>query len=61
MAAAIRAAVEMPAEERRIRMTRMHQLIREQNVYRWAGLLLSELSAIHHDRLPEGVSPAVRR
>jgi trehalose-6-phosphate synthase len=59
MAAAIRAAVEMPVEERRIRMTRMHQLIREQNVYRWAGLLLSELSGIHHDRVPEAMKEAM--
>jgi trehalose 6-phosphate synthase len=61
MATAIRTAVEMPAEERRIRMTRMRQLVRERNVYRWAGLLLSELSGIHHDASPKAISPAVRR
>jgi trehalose-6-phosphate synthase len=59
MAAAVRAAVEMPADERRIRMTRMHQLIREQNVYWWAGRLVSELSGIHHDRLPEAMKEAM--
>ena len=45
-AEAIRAAVEMPPEERRQRMRRMHQLVREQNIYRWAGSLLGELSRI---------------
>jgi hypothetical protein len=40
-------------------MTRMHQLVRERNVYRWAGLLLSDLSGIHHDRLPEATTPRV--
>jgi len=46
MAEAIRAALEMPGDERRARMARMQQLIREQNIYRWAGRLLSELSRI---------------
>ena len=46
MAEAIRIALEMPADERRARMARMQQVIREGNIYRWAGLLLSELSRI---------------
>jgi len=46
MADAIRAAVQMPADERRGRMARMRQSVREQNIYRWAGLLLSELQRI---------------
>jgi trehalose-6-phosphate synthase len=46
MAEAVRAAVEMPAEERRARMGRMRQTVREHNIYRWAGLLLSELQRI---------------
>ena len=49
-AEAIRMAVEMPAEERRNRMARMREEVREHNVYRWAGLLLSELA-----RIPEEV------
>ena len=48
MAEAIRAAVAMPVEERRARMARMRQGVREHNIYRWAGLLLSEL-----ERIPE--------
>ena len=43
---AIRAALEMPAEERAQRMRRMNRWVREQNIYRWAGLLLGELSRI---------------
>ncbi len=44
MAEAIRTAVETPPEERAARMTRMRQVISEHNIYRWAGLLLSELA-----------------
>ena len=50
MAEAIRAAVEMSPEERRNRMARMRAEVREHNIYRWAGLLLSELA-----RIPEEV------
>ncbi|MBI3635249.1 MAG: trehalose-6-phosphate synthase [Candidatus Rokubacteria bacterium] len=46
MAEAIRAAVTMPEEERRARMARMRKTIREHNIYRWAGLLLGELSHV---------------
>jgi trehalose 6-phosphate synthase len=55
MAEAIRAAVEMPTEERRNRMARMRREVREHNIYRWAGLLLSELA-----RIPEEVLGAKR-
>jgi trehalose 6-phosphate synthase len=49
MADAIRSAVSMSPDERRARMARMRQAVREHNIYRWAGLLLSEL-----ERIPEG-------
>jgi trehalose 6-phosphate synthase len=45
-AEAIRVALEMPAAERALRMRRMNRLVREQNIYRWAGRLLGELSTI---------------
>jgi len=45
-AEAIRAAVEMPADERRARMARMRHAVREHNIYWWAGLLLNELARI---------------
>ena len=46
VADAIRRAVEMPGEEQRVRMGRMRETVREYNIYRWAGLLLGELSRI---------------
>jgi len=46
MAEAIRAALEMPPEERRARMIRMRHSVVDHNIYRWAGLLLSELARI---------------
>jgi trehalose 6-phosphate synthase len=52
-AEAIRAALEMPRDERRARMARMRHTIREHNIYRWAGQLLSELA-----RIPEPVPGA---
>ena len=48
----IRKALEMPAEERQLRMTRMRRVVREHNVYRWAAELISELAEIRLD-LPE--------
>jgi trehalose 6-phosphate synthase len=42
----IRRALEMPLEERHLRMQRMREVVREHNVYRWAAELISELSEI---------------
>ena len=61
VADAIRRAVEMPREEQAARMGRMHQQVREQNIYRWAGLLLAELSRIPEEAQGDaagGGSPA---
>ena len=46
MAEAVRTALEMPPEERRARMVRMRQSVIDHNIYRWAGMLLSELARI---------------
>jgi trehalose 6-phosphate synthase len=46
MAETIRRALEMPAEERQMRMKRMRRVVREHNVYRWAAELISDLSEI---------------
>jgi trehalose-6-phosphate synthase len=48
-AEAIRAALEMQPEEKRIRMQRMRRLVRENNVYRWAGSLIGELCEVRLD------------
>ena len=53
MAEAIRNAVSMSPDERRARMGRMRQSVREHNIYRWAGLLLSELERIPEITFPE--------
>jgi alpha,alpha-trehalose-phosphate synthase [UDP-forming] len=45
-AEAIRAALEMPAEEKQQRMQRMRKLVREHNVYRWAATLIGELCEV---------------
>ncbi|HWY04081.1 MAG TPA: trehalose-6-phosphate synthase [Candidatus Acidoferrum sp.] len=48
-AEAIRAALEMQPEEKQMRMQRMRKLVREHNVYRWAGTLIGELSEVRLD------------
>ena len=47
MAEAIYAAITMETDERRARMRRMKSQVDENNVYRWAAMLLAEL-----DRMP---------
>ncbi len=58
LAEAIHRALTMEPEERRARMTRMRTYVREHNVYRWAGSLISELAAI---RLDGEARPQVHR
>jgi trehalose 6-phosphate synthase len=48
---AMRAALEMPVEEQQRRMRRMRAAVASNNVYRWAGKILSTLLRIE---LPEG-------
>jgi trehalose 6-phosphate synthase len=46
LADAIHTALVMPPEERKGRMQRMRALVKEHNVYRWAGSLIGELAGI---------------
>jgi alpha,alpha-trehalose-phosphate synthase [UDP-forming] len=46
MAEAIHFALEMDPAERRARMRRMRQTVKEQNIYRWAGNLIAELCEV---------------
>jgi trehalose 6-phosphate synthase len=46
---AIRYALEMTMEERRARMQRMRKLVKEQNIYRWAGNLIADLCGVRID------------
>jgi trehalose 6-phosphate synthase len=48
-AGAIRSGLEMDAEERRLRMQRMRRVVKEHNIYRWAGNLISDLSEVRLD------------
>ena len=43
---AIRIALEMEPEEKRLRMQRMRRVVKENNIYRWAGNLITELSEV---------------
>jgi trehalose 6-phosphate synthase len=45
-AAAIRRALEMPREQRQLRMQLMRRTIKENNVYRWAGRMLTDAARI---------------
>src|SRR5580693_2198782 len=64
-AEAIRAALEMEPEDKQMRMHRMRKLIKEHNIYRWAGDLVTELCEIRldapedaHGKVSVGVSAA---
>jgi alpha,alpha-trehalose-phosphate synthase [UDP-forming] len=48
-AEAIRAALEMSAEEKQQRMERMRKIIRDHNVYRWAASLIGEVCDVRLD------------
>jgi len=48
-AEALRFAVEMDTEERKTRMQRMRRVVREHNIYRWAGALIGELCEVRLD------------
>ena len=41
-AEALNTALLMPAEEQRLRMQRLRAQVTEHNIFRWAGLLLTE-------------------
>lgn len=48
-AEAIRVALEMEPEEKQVRVHRMRKVIKEQNIYRWAGSLIMELCELRLD------------
>jgi len=43
---AIKTAVEMPIEEKKKRMENMRKVVAENNIYRWAGNIITELTAL---------------
>lgn len=54
MAEAIHFGLEMDSKERRARMQRMRETVKEQNIYRWAGTLIAELCQVRLDTEGEG-------
>ncbi len=48
-AEAIRVALEMEPEEKQMRVQRMRRVIKEHNIYRWAGNLITELCEVRLD------------
>ncbi len=50
-AVAIRDAIEMPEEEKKRRMETMYKTVSENNVYRWAGAIVNELTSIKKNSL----------
>ena len=46
MADALRQALAMPADEQRSRMRRMREIVRDNNVYRWAGSMLLDAARL---------------
>jgi alpha,alpha-trehalose-phosphate synthase [UDP-forming] len=58
-AEAIRAAIEMEPEEKQLRVQNMRKLIREHNIYRWAGSLITELCELRLDSA-DRAQPRVR-
>jgi len=46
---AIRTALEMEPEDKQLRMHRMRKVIKEHNIYRWAGNLITELCEVRLD------------
>ncbi len=49
VAGALASALSMPAETRALRMSRLRRQVRENNVYRWAANLITDLASV---RLP---------
>jgi trehalose-6-phosphate synthase len=50
LADALRLALEMDPEEKKARMQRMRHVVKENNIFRWAGDLIAELAAIRLER-----------
>ncbi|MBZ5562397.1 MAG: trehalose-6-phosphate synthase [Acidobacteriia bacterium] len=52
LAEAIRYGLEMDSDEQRGRMHRLRHVVRENNIYRWAGDLITELAEIRVEKEP---------
>jgi trehalose 6-phosphate synthase len=45
-AESIKRAIEMPKEQRKAKMKKLRQVVEENNIYRWAGNIISELATL---------------
>jgi trehalose 6-phosphate synthase len=62
LAAGLRAALTMPAGQQRERMRRMRHIVEDNNVYRWAGMLLSEVGKLVREPVHGGeANPSMAR
>ena len=52
VAEALRSALEMSPEERLSRMRRLRETVKENNIYRWAGNLITELTEVRLNQKP---------
>lgn len=52
MADMIKIAVEMDTEDQKLRMIRMRNVVRENNIYKWAADIISDLTQIRTDQRP---------
>jgi len=52
-AEALRLALTMPEEDQERRMRLLRQHVTDNNIYRWAGMLLSEAGKLAGARLPD--------
>ena len=52
MADAMHRALEMPRDERRERMRKMRSAVESNNIYRWAGKLISTLLKLDQPERP---------
>ena len=43
---AIKFTIDMPEDEKRKRMENMHKIVSENNVYKWAGSIITELTSL---------------
>ncbi|MFI5178568.1 MAG: trehalose-6-phosphate synthase, partial [Vicinamibacterales bacterium] len=59
LASALHEALTMSDVERRLRMRRMRETVREHNVFRWAGRLIADLAAIRVASTDTGRASAV--
>jgi len=56
-AEALRFSLEMDTEERKTRMQHMRKVVREHNIYRWAGALMAELCEVRLDEAANRLEP----